>query len=616
MTEIEVDYEITLEEMMSSIEGFKKSIEELLDIIFTDIAERTNLIALQMDGQEDFYVPLGKFLVNSIIIKPLVKFKYTSNLHPEFFKEDINAHTITKKIDWVSKELFRKINPQEINFAIAEVLRELSDLSILANNRVGNTVNIYSILKAAENNDELMGLLNLEIPSGLQFHEIEEFIDDNLKHLVEILSKEDTCLRNMILCKSAINQKQLGQTIMNVSLKPDLVGKVISEPINTSFLRGMRHVEDYYIDSIGARKALVTNYKQVKDSGYLARKLALLVTNTTLDKDNEDCGAKHGITLHVDCHKTFERIVGRYTLKGEFVEESDYKTTLNQDITIRTPITCISKKGICRTCYGVLAELNKNLHVGILGTLILSSQLTQQLLSSKHLLQTRSDKIDWPEEMFDALIVDKDQLIPTGVVDSIQIHREDIYEDDEELCIRKFSFKVLDNGSEATRTIHLNIPLFLSEETRMITDETESDVYDISLSGPSPLYYSADNNELSKPLRMILDLIDKNEHLGLTDINDIYNRFITLLNESGIQIQSNHIEIILRELVRDPLDIIHRPDFSKKKFPNYLVMRLPDAIYNSPYLSTALSFERIKGAIQNPLTYKKTEKGMLDIMFI
>jgi hypothetical protein len=614
---VEADFEITLDDLLSDEVKYTQSIIELSSLIFEeDINSRLSIIALQMDGEDEFNVPLAKFLVNSIIIRPLVKFGHTENLKPDFFREEINAHTINKKIDWIATELFGKVDPQEINFCIAEVLRELSDLSIRANNRIGNTVNIYSILKAADNNPELMELINLDIPGGMQFFEIEEFIDAKLKRLVEILSTEDSCLKNMILCKSAVNQKQLGQTIMNVSLKPDLLGKVIPEPINTSFLRGMRNVEDYYIDSIGARKALVTNHRQVKDSGYLARKLALLVTNTTLDTESEDCGTKHGINLHIDCHKTFDRIVGRYTMEGGLIEESDYKEALGQDLTIRSPITCRGKNGICRTCYGALSELNKNLHVGILGTLLLSSQLTQLLLSSKHLLQTRSDKIDWPEEMFDAFIVDKDQLVPTGVVDSIQIHRDEIYEDDEELCIRKFTFKVLENGSEVTRVIHLTMPLFLSEEARLVVDDNESEVYDISLNGPSPFYFSMDNNELSKPLRMILDLIDKNEHLGLTDIHDIYSRFISLLNESNITIQSNHIEIVLRELTRNPTDIIHRPNFAEKIFPAYTVLRLPDAIYNSPHLSTSLSFERIKLQLQNPVTFRKVEKGMLDGMFI
>jgi hypothetical protein len=363
---------------------------------------------------------------------------------------------------------------------------------------------------------------------------------------------------------------------------------------------------------------LVTNYKQVKTSGYLARKLALLTVDTLLDWNNEDCGTKHGVEVFIENESTFKRLIGRFTVDGNVVEDSDLDEAIGETVELRSPITCCGANGICRKCYGELAILNRELHVGILGVLILSSQITQMLLSTKHLLQTRSEKIDWPEDIFDIFIIDKDQMIPTGAVDAITISREDICDDEDDTYIRKFSFKFTTDNGTVIKEVESPLPLYLNDHViKIIAEEDDELQWNINMSGVSPFYYSMENEELSKSLKMILDLIEKNEHLGLGhDINAIMNKFLQLLNESNIIIQSVHVELILRELLRSTTDILEKPNFSGKKFPEYVVLRLSEAILNSPTLSTSLSFQEIKKQIHDYGSFRRHETGMLDGLFV
>ena len=64
-------------------------------------------------------------------------------------------------------------------------------------------------------------------------------------------------------------------------------------------------------------------------------------------------------------------------------------------------MTCESAakgQGICYKCYGELAYVNKDINPGRYASEKLSAELTQRLLSAKHLLETVIKKIQWCKE--------------------------------------------------------------------------------------------------------------------------------------------------------------------------------------------------------------------------
>ena len=157
----------------------------------------------------------------------------------------------------------------------------------------------------------------------------------------------------------------------------------------------------------GTKKSLTTNQKYTKKSGYFTRKLELSNIDHYHDDSIEDCGTKHFVIFSVDSEQKFNQILGRhyYDLDANCEKCSDLKTVteeikneiLGKKIGLRSPVTCCGKH-VCATCYGrELSAVNKDINTGLSGTLKLTEPLTQRLLSAKHLLSTKTDKIEWDE---------------------------------------------------------------------------------------------------------------------------------------------------------------------------------------------------------------------------
>lgn len=132
----------------------------------------------------------------------------------------------------------------------------------------------------------------------------------------------------------------------------------------------------------------------------MTRKLSLLCIDTILSKD-EDCGTNAGVHTFIRDKSTLSKLNNRYYLdeKGKLnLITKDSNELIGKTINLRSPMTCKSEDGICHTCYGKLSKLNKDIHIGLFATQLLTAQITQMLLSSKHLLKTNSEKIEMSEE--------------------------------------------------------------------------------------------------------------------------------------------------------------------------------------------------------------------------
>lgn len=127
--------------------------------------------------------------------------------------------------------------------------------------------------------------------------------------------------------------------------------------------------------------------------------------------------------------------------------------------------------------------------------------------------------------------------------------------------------------------------------------------------------YQVKNNELTKSLEEILNLIENSDHLGITDYNDFVNKFDDLLITNGLDyINSIHIEMISSVLIRDK-ETGKRLDFSKKDLDDYEIIRVSKSIMDGP-LATSLSFERLNDQLIDLDTYDKTNVSIMDRLFL
>ena len=151
--------------------------------------------------------------------------------------------------------------------------------------------------------------------------------------------------------------------------KPD--GSIIETPITSNFREGL-NVLQYFISTHGARKGLADTALKTANSGYLTRRLVDVSQDMVVTLD--DCGTTNGLLMKPiieggDVVQPLgERVLGRVTAidvvntKGEVVIPA--KTLMDEawvakledlgvdEMIVRSAISCDTKKGVCRYCYG------------------------------------------------------------------------------------------------------------------------------------------------------------------------------------------------------------------------------------------------------------------------
>jgi hypothetical protein len=503
-----------------------------------------------------------------------------------------------------------------LNLAVSAASTYLQDLACLTAGRVGTSVSIKGLFEAGERDPEIKRLLNWHVPVG-ELDDIEKAADaagaDLIRRLKALPGEHGRLLR----CGAAVNKDQLRQAFVNIGVKPGLLdGELMPEPIDTSFLHGLRNVEDFYICATGSRKALTTNYRQVKTSGYLSRKLVLLVADHVIDPDLDDCHTANYIHTLVQSPDHAKRLSGRYIKCNEndtehLAYEEELVSLIGTKVLLRSPITCAGEKGICHKCYGELARSNSDLHAGIYGVLVLCEQITQRLLSSKHLLKARPTKIAWPDEFLEHFSVERASIIAESSIDKIYIHSDDIEMDEDEGRQSTSVFYYKATGKLTRTKITTPVPIYLDADAWENAEVDEGEATIIPVQETAIFQVPVSNTDLSEALHAIFTLIERDE---IDTYNNGYMRLMELLTHSNLQTPSIHAEIILRALVRDNDNYMERPDFRAEN-PPYAMLKLSPAILNSPSISNSLAFERVKAQLTSTEILKKNKAGPIDALF-
>ena len=151
--------------------------------------------------------------------------------------------------------------------------------------------------------------------------------------------------------------------------KPD--GSIIETPITANFREGL-DVLQYFISTHGARKGLADTALKTANSGYLTRRLVDVSQDLVVSE--EDCGTIDGLVMNPVIEggdviePLSERVLGR-VLSIDAVKNNDEVvaeagTLLDEkwveildangidQVVVRSGITCETRYGICRKCYG------------------------------------------------------------------------------------------------------------------------------------------------------------------------------------------------------------------------------------------------------------------------
>ncbi len=184
--------------------------------------------------------------------------------------------------------------------------------------------------------------------------------------------QEDNPVYMMAVSGARGNFQQIRQLAGMRGLMADPSGKIIDLPIKANFREGLTVLE-YFISTHGARKGLADTALRTADSGYLTRRLVDVSQDVIVRED--DCESVEGIWVHkiMEGSQLIEplnqRIIGRvsvdaiyHPVSGELLidenqlidDENGYAIEKAgiENVKIRTVLTCKTRHGVCKKCYG------------------------------------------------------------------------------------------------------------------------------------------------------------------------------------------------------------------------------------------------------------------------
>lgn len=197
-------------------------------------------------------------------------------------------------------------------------------------------------------------------------------------------------------------------------------GEIIETPITSNFREGLTVLE-YFISTHGARKGLADTALKTANSGYLTRRLVDVAQDAIITE--EDCGTIDGIWVEslVEggeiLQRVGERILGRVAVASKDVSDPVTKKVLAEAnelideekveeienagierVKIRSPLTCETKRGICKKCYGRDLghghDVNIGEAIGIIAAQSIGEPGTQLTMRTFHIGGTASKGVE------------------------------------------------------------------------------------------------------------------------------------------------------------------------------------------------------------------------------
>lgn len=376
------------------------------------------------DKQELMYALYGK---QSITLRQKVKVYLNGELietsagrvlFNEILPQSFGFHN--KDMDKKSiSSLLTKAFDTEDHSLVVRLIDDLKDLGFKYGTMSGQSVSLSDINIPTEIN----GLIDngkkavLEIDKNyrrglITSQEATRLTEDAWYKVVDEIS--ETVWENMtednpvkVLVKSGstrASRSQVNQIAGIKGLVADPTGKTVLMPILGNYKTGLSGLE-YFVAARGARKGLVDKGLKTADAGYLTRRLVDVAQEVIVRED--DCGTEKGRTVTVGegtMLQTFvERLQGRYLadqvkkgnrvlakagalLTTEVLEELEKAEVA--EISIRSALTCETRRGICKKCYGfdliTRAEVNIGTAVGVAAAQSIGEPGTQLTMRTFH----------------------------------------------------------------------------------------------------------------------------------------------------------------------------------------------------------------------------------------
>ena len=599
------------------------------------------------NGRKTFQLELRHFMVNMILWLPFVEID--EGVLDESFIIDC-YHDIPSVENFINYKLIQTlrdyhVKSTKINYAISEVLYNLRNISIDFSMIMGLNFSWLTFGKMYDKYPEIRDMMEVTFPENMQPHAIEEKLSELQNREIEIYKNDPGNPIGIIFkTKSGIKAKQFTEFTISEGLKPSLTGVTIPKPIeNSTLLRGLDRPSYLYLDATGARKSLVTSKKVMGRAGYFGKTVLELARTLSMTKEISDCGSTHLVKYEIKSKKHLRKLNGKFYKLHE--DDSDFKLLdaskdtklIGKTIYARSAATCCLGDYVCPKCFGITASTNYDLADGVSGfeSEEVTKVINQSILSTKHLLTTNSEVVEFNDEFNDFFTILGSEINPIindnkkikNINDwAIYVDPADIVkleEQDEDskynTCIGNGRFYLRDLSKPDKEDIVIQCvgekEMFFTEEALDLMKKGKGlikfkDMDDDSLLWEIVIY----NKELTKPLYLLMDLLNKNKSGDdIDDINSISQKMLDLLIESGIDANAIAGELIINRLIKSLVNPYDRPDFTKEKLEPYEITTIQKALEHNKAPLVGISYQFVKRQLLSDELYDdRNDTSFLD----
>ncbi|MDP9750817.1 MULTISPECIES: DNA-directed RNA polymerase subunit beta' [Thermoanaerobacter] len=358
---------------------------------------------------------VGKILFNEAIPQDL---GYVDRSNPETaFDLEINDLVDKSKLGKILDRVYRLHGPTKT----AETLDKIKELGFRYSTKAAITVSVSDMVipkekeKLLKEADEMVSKIESQFRRGLiseeeRYESIIKTWNMTTEKVTEaLMASLDKFNPIFMMAHSGArgSKNQIRQLAGMRGLMADPSGRIIELPIRSNFREGL-NVLEFFISTHGARKGLADTALRTADSGYLTRRLVDVSQDVIVRE--EDCGTDEGIYVeeiregNEIIERLTDRIIGRIAAedvvdnegniivrRNELINEVEAEKIEKAGITkvkIRSLLTCRSRHGVCRMCYGrdlATGELvNIGEAVGIIAAQAIGEPGTQLTMRTFH----------------------------------------------------------------------------------------------------------------------------------------------------------------------------------------------------------------------------------------
>ncbi|MCR8645804.1 DNA-directed RNA polymerase subunit beta' [Paenibacillus sp. N1-5-1-14] len=503
------------------------------DFPFINEATKANLL----QGASDNYFIFGK---GEDVRKALAEFPETKAIGKDYLGSIIG-------------ECFRKYHTTQTSM----ILDKIKELGFTYSTKAGITVAVSDVTVPPEKvrilaeSDEKVRTVTMQYRRGLitndeRYDRVIAIWSRAKDELTDILMKsldKYNSINMMVESKARGNKSQITQLGGMRGLMANPSGKIIELPIKSNFREGLTVLE-YFISTHGARKGLADTALRTADSGYLTRRL-VDVAQDVIVRD-EDCGTDKGFTVSKIqdgkevIEDLFDRIEGRYSFgtvrhpetgevivaRNQLIEADEANAIVDagvEKLQIRSVLSCRSKHGVCKKCYGRNLATGQHVEigeaVGIIAAQSIGEPGTQLTMRTFHTGGVAGDDITQGlpriQELFEARNP-KGQALITEVDGIVKDIRE----------------------AKDRREIE-------------VQGEAESRVYSVPYG--SRIRVSL-NQQIEAGDELTDGSIDPKEMLRIKGIRGVQNYILQevqrVYRNQGVEINDKHVEVMIRQMLR------------------------------------------------------------------